>query len=116
MSINRLDPGPRLSRAVVHGPTIYLAGLTADDLSDDIGGQTRQKLAKIDHYLAQAGSDRSRLLSATIWLRDITTFDRMNEAWDAWIGGKNAPARATVEARLAGDRYLVEIMAIAARD
>jgi len=116
MSIDRLDPGPRLSRAVLHGPTIYLAGMTADDLTQDVTGQTSQILTKIDHYLAQAGSDRSKLLSATIWLRDIATFDEMNAVWDGWIDKRNPPARATVEARLAGDRFLVEIMTIAARD
>jgi len=116
MTIERHEPGPHLSRAVAQGSTIYLAGLTADDLTQDVAGQTRQILAKIDHYLTKAGSDRSRLLSATIWLRDITAFDEMNAVWDSWIDKRNPPARATVEARLAGNRYLVEIMTIAARD
>jgi enamine deaminase RidA (YjgF/YER057c/UK114 family) len=116
MTPERHDPGPRLSRAVVHGDTVYLAGLTADDLTQDVAGQTRQVLAKVDHYLAKTGSSRSKLLSATIWLRDIASFDEMNKVWDSWIDKQNPPARATVESRLAGDRYLVEIMMIAARD
>jgi enamine deaminase RidA (YjgF/YER057c/UK114 family) len=115
-AIRRLDPTRRLSRAVAHGDTLYLAGLTADDLAQDVRGQTRQILAKIDRYLAEGGSDRSRLLSAQIWLRDIATFDEMNAEWDAWVDPANPPARATVESRLAGDRYLVEIMVTAARD
>lgn len=116
MSIQRIDAGPRLARAVVHGNTVYLAGLTADDLDQDVRGQTRQILAKIDAYLSRTGSTKSKLLSATIWLREIASFDHMNEVWEAWVDKKNPPARATVEARLAGDRYLVEIMTIAARD
>lgn len=113
--IQRIDPTHRMSRAVVHGDTLYLAGMTAGDLTQDVAGQTRQILAKIDGYLAQGGSDKSRLLSANIWLRDIATFDEMNAVWDAWVDPRNPPARATVEARLAGDRYLVEIMVTAAR-
>ena len=114
MDIRRIDLGKRLTRAVVHGDTVYLAGLTADDLSQDVTGQTRQILAKIDHYLKEAGTDKSRLLTAQIWLRDIAAFDQMNAAWDGWVDPANTPARATVESRLAGDKYLVEIMATAA--
>jgi enamine deaminase RidA (YjgF/YER057c/UK114 family) len=114
--IKRIDSIGRMSRAVAHGTTLYLSGLTADDLAQDTGGQTRQILAKIDRYLAEGGSDKSRLLSANIWLRDIAHFDAMNAEWDAWVDRANPPARATVEARLAGDRYLVEIMVVAARD
>lgn len=114
--INRIDSIGRMSRAVAYGPTLYLAGLTADDLSKDVTGQTQEILAKIDHYLAEGGSDKSRLLSANIWLSDIGTFNEMNAVWDAWVDRANPPARATVEARLAGPRYLVEIMVVAARE
>lgn len=115
MSIQRFDSGPRLARAVVYGDMVFLSGLTADDLSADVKGQTQQILKKIDDYLAKAGTSKSKLLTTQIWLRDIGTFDQMNAAWEAWIDKANPPARATVEARLAGDRYFVEIMATAAR-
>jgi enamine deaminase RidA (YjgF/YER057c/UK114 family) len=115
MDIRRIDPGPYLSRAVVCGDFVFLAGLTADDRSEDVAGQTRQILSKIDHYLAEAGSSRARLLSAQIWLKDIGTWEAMNRVWSAWIDKANPPARATVEAKLAGDDYLVEIMVNAAR-
>jgi enamine deaminase RidA (YjgF/YER057c/UK114 family) len=114
MTIQRFDIGPRLSRMVIHGPTVYLAGLTADDTKADVGGQTRQILAKIDGYLKRAGSDKSKLLTAQIWLPDIKTFDQMNAVWEKWIDPKNPPARATVESRLAGEQYKVEIMVTAA--
>lgn len=113
MTIKRINPGPRLSKAVVCNGTVYLAGMTATDLSGDTTAQTREVLAIIDDYLARAGSDRSKLLSATIWLRDIADFDLMNDAWDEWVDRDAPPARATVEARLAGDGYRVEIMVIA---
>lgn len=115
MDIRRIDPGPYLSRAVVCGDFVFLAGLTADDRSEDVAGQTRQILRKIDHYLAEAGSSRARLLSAQIWLKDIGTWEAMNRVWSTWIDKANPPARATVEAKLAGDDYLVEIMVTAAR-
>jgi len=115
MDIRRIDPGPYLSRAVVCGDFVFLAGLTADDRSEDVAGQTRQILRKIDHYLAEADSSRARLLSAQIWLKDIGTWEAMNRVWSAWIDKANPPARATVEAKLAGDDYLVEIMVSAAR-
>jgi enamine deaminase RidA (YjgF/YER057c/UK114 family) len=88
--------------------------MTADDLSGDVAQQTNDTLAKIDHYLRMAGTDRSKLLTAVIWLRDIAEFDRMNSAWDSWIDKHCMPVRATVEARLAGDLYRVEIMVTAA--
>lgn len=114
MTIKRYDSGPRLSRLVTHNGIAYIAGLTADDTSADVKGQTAQILAKIDHYLAQAGTSKSNLLTAQIWLPDISTFNEMNAAWEAWIDPKNPPARATVESRLAGPQYKVEIMATAA--
>src|SRR4029434_10391287 len=115
MSIERIKPGSRMSQAVVHGNTVYLAGLTADDASQDVKGQTAQILAKIDALLAQAGTDKSKLLSANIWLTDIGTWSQMNEVWDAWVAPGSTPARATVEAKLANPALKVEIMVQAAK-
>jgi enamine deaminase RidA (YjgF/YER057c/UK114 family) len=115
MTIKRSKVGARMSQAVVHGETVYLAGQVADDPSADVTGQTKQILAKIDGLLAEAGSDKSKLLSATIWLTDIRTFDEMNKAWDAWVSPGNTPARACVEAKLARSNLLVEIGVVAAR-
>ncbi len=114
MTIRRINPGPRMSQAAIHGGVVYLAGQVADDRTADVVGQTRQILAKIDAALAEAGTDKSRMLTATIWLSDITTFAQMNLVWDAWVDQANPPARATVEARLAAPEFKVEIMAIAA--
>lgn len=114
MDIQRFENGPRFCRVLAYNGTVYIAGMTADDLSGDTAAQTREVLAKIDAYLAKAGSDKSRLLSATIWLRDIADFDRMNAVWDGWIDRAAMPVRATVEARMAGDGYRVEIMVTAA--
>lgn len=116
MAIQRFDPGVRFCRAVVHNNTVYLAGITAEDLSQDVKGQTKQILAAIDAALAKAGTNKSKLLTTNIWLRDITDFAAMNEVWDAWVDKANMPVRATVEARLAGERYRVEIMVTAAKD
>jgi len=115
MNVQRIKPGPRMSQAVVHGNTVYLAGLTADDSSHDVKGQTSQILAKIDALLAEAGTDKSKLLCANIWLTDIGTWSQMNEVWDAWVAPGNAPARATVEAKLAAPGWKVEIMVQAAK-
>jgi len=114
MAIKRLSPGKRLSGAVVHGDTVYLAGQVAADSSAGVKGQTEQILKKMDELLAAAGTDKSKLLSATIWISNMGNFAEMNEAWDAWVGPNNTPARATVEARLANPKLLVEIMSIAA--
>jgi enamine deaminase RidA (YjgF/YER057c/UK114 family) len=114
MSIERIEPGPRMSRAVVFNGTIYTAGHVPDDASADVAGQTRQVLARIESTLALAGSDKAHILSATIYLADIATFDEMNAVWDAWVAGLEPPARATVEAKLAGPQYRVEIALIAA--
>jgi len=114
MNIERLENGPRFCRVLRYNGTVYVAGITADDLSGDTTAQTREILAKIDALLAKAGSDKTRLLSTNIWLRDIADFDKMNVAWDAWIDRSAMPVRATVEARLAGDQYRVEIMVTAA--
>jgi enamine deaminase RidA (YjgF/YER057c/UK114 family) len=112
--IERIDPGPRMSKAVVHNGTVYTAG-HVNETASDVAGQTREILAKIESVLARAGSDKSKVLSATIWLADIATFEEMNAVWDAWISPGNPPARATVEAKLAGLQYKVEIAVIAAR-
>ena len=114
MSIQRLESGPRFCKVLTHNGVAYLAGMTADDLSGDVIQQTREVLAKIDHFLGMAGSDKSKLLTAQIWLRDIADFDRMNSVWDKWIDRSAMPVRATVEARLAGEGYRVEIMVTAA--
>ena len=117
MSIQRFETGPRMSQVVVHGNTIYLAGVVANKAAGgSVTDQTKEILSIIDAHLAKAGSDKSKLLSAVIWLRDIADFDRMNEAWDAWIDKSAMPVRATTEARLAGDQYRVEIMVTAACD
>ena len=114
MSIKRIDPATRMSKAVVHGNTVYLAGQVADDYSADVPEQTRQTLAKIDGLLAEAGTDKSNLLSAQVWVTHMSTFADMNAVWDAWVAPGNAPARACVEARLARPGILVEIMVVAA--
>ena len=115
MSIQRFETGPRMSQAVVHGNTVYLAGVVADDLKADTAGQTKQVLDKIDRLLKAAGTDKSKLLSANIWLTDMRTFADMNKMWDAWVSPGNTPARATVEAALAGPDYRVEIMVVASK-
>ncbi len=116
MEITRLHSGPRMSQACIHGDTVYLAGQVALDAPGaSVAEQTRAILGRIDALLAEAGSDKSRALSATIWLTDMDTFDEMNEVWDAWIDPANPPARACVEARLAAPQFTVEIALIAAR-
>jgi enamine deaminase RidA (YjgF/YER057c/UK114 family) len=114
MSIKRLKAGPRMSQAVVHGNTVYLAGQVADTAVSSVGEQTKEVLAKIDRLLKEAGTDKSRLLSANIWLADISRFDEMNQVWDAWVAPGNTPARATVQSALARPTHLVEIMVVAA--
>ncbi|MCI0548742.1 MAG: RidA family protein [Candidatus Rokubacteria bacterium] len=114
MAITRKNTGPRMSAAVVHGNSVYLAGQVAADPSADVKGQTQQILKKIDELLGSVGSDKSKLLSATIYLADIRGFADMNEVWDAWVSPGNTPARATVEARLASAKYSVEISVVAA--
>jgi enamine deaminase RidA (YjgF/YER057c/UK114 family) len=104
-----------MSQAVVHRDTVYLAGQVADDPSADVAGQTGQILAKIDALLAEAGTDKSRILSVNIWLSDISTFGAMNRVWDAWVAPGAAPARATVQSALAAPQFLVEIGCVAAR-
>jgi enamine deaminase RidA (YjgF/YER057c/UK114 family) len=114
MSIQRFNVGKRLSEAVVHGNTVYLAGEVPDDTAKDVTGQTEEVLAKIDALLAKAGSDKSKVLSAQIFLPDMKDFAGMNIAWEKWVAPGQAPARATIEAKLANPAYKVEIMCIAA--
>jgi len=114
MTITRIDTDARMSQAVIHGDTIYLAGQVGEP-GEDVAAQTHTALAEVDALLAQAGSDKSKLLMVTIWLADMADFAAMNAVWDAWIAGVPAPARATGESRLAAPDYRVEIIAVAAR-
>ena len=114
MQIKRHDTGKRMSQAVVHGGFVFLAGQVADDATQDVKGQTAQILAKIDRLLAKAGSDKTKILSATIWLASSASYNDVNEIWDAWVPEGDAPARACVESKLALPQYSVEIGVIAA--
>jgi enamine deaminase RidA (YjgF/YER057c/UK114 family) len=114
VKIERIDPGPRMSEAVVHGDRIHLSGMIPEDRALDIAGQVRQALAEIDALLARAGTTRSNILTATIWLADIRDFAAMNAVWDAWVVPGQAPARATVQAALNDPKLKVEIMVVAA--
>jgi enamine deaminase RidA (YjgF/YER057c/UK114 family) len=114
MPIRRLQPEARLSGAVVHGNTVYLAGQVADDTSLDAEGQTADILRQIDALLAEAGTDKSRLLSVQIFIADLADFDAMNRAWDAWVDPEHLPARATVQAKLHAPAWRLEITGIAA--
>ena len=115
MTITRIGVGPRMSQAVIHGDTVYLAGQVADNPVPSVGKQTKQILRQIDKLLKQAGTSKAKILKANIWLSDIRSFDEMNKVWDGWVAKGNPPARATVEAALAGPEYLVEIMVTAAK-
>ena len=113
MTIRRIEPGPRMSQAVVYGDIVYLAGQVGAP-GASVAEQTRAVLAQVDRLLAEAGTDKSRILSATIWLADIGTFGEMNAVWDAWIDPANPPARATGEVKLAAPEYKVEIIVTSA--
>lgn len=113
-SIRRFHVGARYSEIAVHNGIIFLAGQVPDDPSQDIRGQTAQVLAAIDRLLAEAGSDRTRLLSVQIYLADLADYDGMNEIWDAWLSAGHAPPRATVQARLARPEWKLEIVVTAA--
>lgn len=112
--ITRLHSDDRMSQAVIHGDTIWLAGQVGEP-GEDVVAQTRTALAEIESLLAEAGSSKSKILSATIWLADIGDFEAMNSVWDAWVDRDNPPARATGESRLAAPEYRVEIIVVAAR-
>jgi len=112
--IQRFDVGPRMSEMAVHNGTVYLAGQVADDATQDIAGQTRQVLAAVDTLLARAGSDKSKILMAQIFLVDMADFDGMNVAWDAWVPAGHTPPRATVQAQLAKPGWKIEMVVTAA--
>ncbi len=115
MTINRIQPGPRMTQAVVHNGTAYLAGQVAIDApGQSVAEQTRNILERTDALLQAAGTDKTKLISATIWLTDIAAFDEMNKVWDGWVAPGCAPARATVESKLAAPQFTVEIAVIAA--
>lgn len=113
-ALERHHVGPRLSEIAVHGGTVYLAGQVPDDATQDIRGQTQQVLAMVDRLLAEADSDKSRLLMVQIFLADIGDIAVMNEVWDAWVEPGHTPPRATVQARLADPRWKIEIVVTAA--
>jgi enamine deaminase RidA (YjgF/YER057c/UK114 family) len=112
--VQRFDVGTRLSEMAVHNGTVWLAGQVPADATQDIGGQTRQVLAAIDALLARAGTDKTKIVMAQIFLADLADFPGMNAAWDAWVPAGNAPPRATVQARLAKPEWKVEIVVTAA--
>ncbi|MFC0309228.1 RidA family protein [Gallibacterium trehalosifermentans] len=112
--IKRIDAGDRLSEATIHSGIIYLAGQVPEDTSLDAYGQTKQVLQLIDNLLAQSQSDKSRILRAEIFLADMQDYAAMNQAWDEWVIAGSAPARATVEAKLANPDWKVEIVITAA--
>lgn len=112
--IKRIETGQRMSQAVIHNGTIYLAGQVGNP-GESVADQTRTILAAIEALLEQAGSDKTRILSAQVWMADMADFAQMNAVWDAWVAPGHAPARATGEAKLATPDYLVEIIVIAAQ-
>ena len=112
--IRRIDPGPRLSEASIYGDRMYLSGMIPEDTAQDITGQVKQALGEIDALLARGGSDKTKILSAVIWLADIADFTAMNAVWDFWVVPGQTPARATVQAKLNDPRMKVEIMVITA--
>ncbi len=114
MTITHIDRGARMSQAVVHGDTIYLAGQVGAP-GESVTAQTQAVLAQVDRLLAETGSGKNHILMATIWLADMGDFAEMNGVWDAWVAQGHTPARATVEAKLAAPQYSVEIACIAAR-
>ena len=119
MTIERRNVGKRLSDLVIYAPPpsgrlVYLAGQVAEDPKADIDGQTRSVLKQVDRLLEEAGTDKTRILSATIYLADINDYARMNAVWDAWVPQGETPARATIEAKLANPAYRVEIQIVAA--
>lgn len=116
MALKRIQVGPRMSQAVIHGNTVYLAGQVAFDApGGSVTDQTKNVLDRIDGLLGKAGTDKSRLITATIWLSDMSDFNEMNAVWDAWVTPGDTPCRACVEsAKLASPDFTVEIQVIAA--
>lgn len=116
MTIKRYDMSARMSQAVVANGLVFLAGQVAlDKPGAPVAEQTGNVLERIDRYLAEAGTDKSKLLQAQIWLADMADFNEMNEVWDAWVEKGHPPARACVESRLAAPQFTVEIMVVAAQ-
>lgn len=113
MSLQYIQPGARMSAAVVANGFVFVSGQVADDTSASVAGQTEQILAKIEKILAEAGSSKEKIVSANIWLADAATFNEMNSVWDAWVPQGHTPARACVESKLAFPQYTVEIGVIA---
>ncbi|WP_377293931.1 RidA family protein [Rhizobium sp. SG2393] len=113
MSITRYEVGPRMSQAVVHNGIAYLAGQVGE-AGHDVATQTAQALAEVDRLLALAGTDKTKILTAQIWLADIADFAKMNAVWDKWVPAGHTPARATGESKLAAPEYLVEVIVVAA--
>lgn len=116
MSIQRIDVGERMSQAVIHGDTVYTAGQVAQRAAgESVANQTKDILARIDELLAESGTDKSKLLTATIWITNMDDFAEMNGVWDSWVSPGNTPCRACVEAKLASPKFTVEIMVTAAK-
>lgn len=113
MTITRIETGTRMSNAVIHNGTVYLAGQVGEP-GADVATQTKQVLAQVDRLLALAGTDKTKILSAQVWMADMADFQKMNAVWDAWVAPGHAPARATGESKLATPDYLVEIIVTAA--
>lgn len=114
MTIERFDVGSRLSEMAVHNGTVYLAGQVPDDGTQDIAGQTQQVLAAIDRLLQRAGTDKTKILMAQIFLADLADFEGMNRVWDGWVPAGHAPPRATVQAKLAKPEWRIEVVVTAA--
>jgi enamine deaminase RidA (YjgF/YER057c/UK114 family) len=115
VSIKRINVGPRMSQAVVYGNTVYLSGQVANATAGgSVTDQTKEILGQIDALLAEAGTDKSKLLSASVFITDIGTFAELNAVWEAWVSPSNPPCRTTIETKLASPKYAIEISAIAA--
>src|ERR1700694_6294911 len=116
MTIQRFDTGPRMSQVVIHGDTVYLAGVVAHKAAgESVSKQTQEVLSIIDSHLAKANSDKSKLLTATIYLTDMKTFTEMNAVWDGWVSEGNTPPRGTVQAKLGTPHFKVQMLGPAAR-
>ena len=114
-AVQRLHVGARLSEVAIHQGTVYLAGQIPDSPDKDIAGQTAEALAHVERLLREAGSDKSRILMAQIFLADLSDFDGMNAVWDAWVVPGHTPPRATVQALLANPKWRIEIVVTAAQ-
>lgn len=115
MAVQRFEKNVRRSRVSVHGNTVYLAGQVADDVSLDIVGQTKQALANVDKMLALAGTNKSHIMSVTIWIKSMADVAKMNEVWDGWIDKESPPSRACAAVELARPEVKVEFIVIAAK-